>query len=161
LHHLTGRLRDGGCLPDETAVEVAATCRSYVDAGEVPVDGGSGDPKVSAISCTVCCPAAYIARACLTRFGVILSFGPPLRPRARAAASPSWVRSTIRSCSNSAIAASMWKNSRPPGVVVSIPWDSARSPTSRACRSSAKVLRLRTDRPSRSSLVMRVSPSRR
>src|SRR5664280_2005876 len=50
----------------------------------------------SAISCTVCWPASYIMRACLARFRVILNFQPPLRPRARAAASPSWVRSTIR-----------------------------------------------------------------
>ncbi len=64
-----------------------------------------------------------------------------------AAASPSTVRSTIRSCSNSAIAASMWKNNRPPGVVVSIPWDRTRSPTCRDCSSPTSALRLPTDRP--------------
>ncbi len=77
-------------------------------------------------------PASYMARAWAIFVAVILNFGPPFRPLARAAASPSWVRSTMRSCSNSAIAASMWKNSRPPGVVVSIPWDKARSPTPRS-----------------------------
>ena len=75
-----------------------------------------------------------------------MNFGPPFRPRARAAARPSWVRSTIRSCSNSAIAASMWKKSRPPGVVVSMPWDRARRPMPRAWRSSATCLRV-ADRP--------------
>lgn len=70
---------------------------------------GRETPKVSAISCTVCSFESYIARACEILVAVILNLGPPLRPRARAAARPSWVHSTIRSCSNSAIAASMWE----------------------------------------------------
>ncbi len=65
-------------------------------------------PKVSAICCTVYVFSSYIARACRAFVAVILNRPPPLRPRALAAARPSWVRSTMRSCSNSAIAASMW-----------------------------------------------------
>jgi hypothetical protein len=56
----------------------------------------------------------------------------------------------------------MWKNNRPPGVVVSMPCDSARSPTPRRSSSSATSLRFFTDLPSRSNFVTtRVSPSRR
>src|SRR6266545_8004713 len=43
---------------------------------------------------------------------------PPLRPRARAAANPALVRSWIRSRSNSASEAKIWKISLRPGVVV-------------------------------------------
>jgi hypothetical protein len=45
---------------------------------------------------------------------------PPMRPRARAAAKPAWVRSAISSRSNSAQAAKMPKASRPLAVAVSI-----------------------------------------
>ena len=55
-------------------------------------------PNVSAICCTVYDFASYMVRACFAFVGVILNRPPPLRPRARAAASPSCVRSTMRSC---------------------------------------------------------------
>src|ERR1700757_2131446 len=45
---------------------------------------------------------------------------PPVRPRARAAARPSRVPSTISSRWNSSIAPRTWKTRRPCGVVVSI-----------------------------------------
>ncbi len=45
---------------------------------------------------------------------------PPTRPRRRAAARPSRVRSAIRSRSNCAIEAKTWNTSRPAGVVVSM-----------------------------------------
>src|ERR1039457_2056862 len=63
-----------------------------------------------------------------------------LRPRARAAARPSWVPSTISSRWNSSIAASTWKTSRPCGVVVSIACLRTTRPTPRAARSSASAL---------------------
>jgi len=51
---------------------------------------------------------------------VILKGRPPLRPRARAEASPATVRSEISSRSNSARAAKMPKTSFPAAVVVSM-----------------------------------------
>jgi hypothetical protein len=52
--------------------------------------------------------------------GVILNGRPPLRPRARAEASPALVRSEMSSRSNSASAAKIPKTSLPAAVVVSI-----------------------------------------
>lgn len=53
----------------------------------------------------------------------------------------------------------MWKNSRPPEVVVSVPWEISRKPTPAASSCSAVSLRFFTDRLRRSSLVTtRVSP---
>src|SRR5512144_1529628 len=75
-----------------------------------------------------------MARARATWRGPSLGFWPPVRPRARAASRPSRVRSLIRARSNSAIAPRMWKNIRPTGVEVSMPW-------SRTTRSTA-VLQL-------------------
>ena len=63
-------------------------------------------------------PIAAIASRSLA--GVIFGLRPPLRPRARAEASPARVRSEIRSRSNSASDAKMPKTSLPAGVVVSI-----------------------------------------
>ena len=55
---------------------------------------------------------------------------PPVRPRARAAISPAWVRSLIRAASYSAINANMPKTSLPCEVVVStIPLVSDCTPT--------------------------------
>jgi hypothetical protein len=49
----------------------------------------------------VCSPDSYISRATAT-FSALITLGrPPRRPRARAAARPAWVRSRIRSRSNS------------------------------------------------------------
>jgi hypothetical protein len=57
-------------------------------------------------------------RACAIRVGVILHFGPPLRPRARTKASPSTVRSTTqrsrRACGRTA-ARPEWKVARSKG----------------------------------------------
>lgn len=51
--------------------------------------------------------------ASLNFAGVILYRTPPLRPRARAEAKPAWVRSTIKSRSNSAKAAKIPKTNLP------------------------------------------------
>ena len=61
---------------------------------------------------------------------------PPTRPRARAAARPSWVPETMSSRMNSARAAKTWKTSRPPGVVVSRFSCSEVNPMSRRRRSA-------------------------
>lgn len=69
---------------------------------------------------------------------VILYGRPPVRPRARADASPAVVRSEMSSRSNSASAAKIPKTSLPAAVVVSIaaPWPvRTLSPTPRAVRS--------------------------
>lgn len=60
----------------------------------------------------VCLRESYISRATASLAGVITVRLPPLRPRARAAARPAWVRSLIRSRSNSARAAKTWKATR-------------------------------------------------
>ncbi len=67
-----------------------------------------------------CSPLACMARAARSLSGVHTVGRPPVRPRARAAASPACVRSRMRSRSNSARAPKTWKISRPPGVEVSI-----------------------------------------
>src|SRR5437588_8619755 len=65
--------------------------------------------------------SANILRASAT-FPLVLSFlgRPPTRPLALAAANPAFVRSRMRSRSNSASAPIRWNISLPPGVVVSI-----------------------------------------
>ena len=64
-------------------------------------------PSALAIAATVYCLEAYISRASRILGSVIPTGRPPVRPRARAAASPALVRSQIRSRSNSAKAAKM------------------------------------------------------
>jgi hypothetical protein len=93
---------------------------------------------------------------------VVITVGrPPVRPRARAAASPAWVRSRIRSRSNSASAPNRWKTSLPPGVVVSRASATLRNPTPRSSRVVTVSIRWRRERPSRSSFhTTRVSPGR-
>jgi hypothetical protein len=68
-----------------------------------------------------------------------LSRRPPTRPRARAAASPSRVPSTMVSRSNSASPAMMRKNSRPIGVEVSMPCSSTMKSTWRASNQANRV----------------------
>lgn len=72
--------------------------------------------KTSAISWTLRSRLSYISRAWQIVARVIFDFALPRRPRALAAAGPAVVGSTMRPCSNSAMAASMWKNSFPPGA---------------------------------------------
>jgi hypothetical protein len=73
---------------------------------------------------------------CLIRLGHHWrSAGGPTR--ARAAASPAFVRSRIRERSNSASPEKIWKTSLPPGVVVSIGWVMHRSSTGPAHRKIA------------------------
>jgi hypothetical protein len=84
-------------------------------------------PSALAIAATVYCLEAYISRASRILGSVITAGRPPVRPRARAAASPALVRSRIRSRSNSARAAKMWNTSLPPGVVVSMVERTSRS----------------------------------
>src|SRR6266508_6539942 len=76
-------------------------------------------PSALAIAATVYCLEAYISRASRILGSVITAGRPPVRPRARAAASPALVRPRTRSRSNSASAAKMWNTSLPPEVVVS------------------------------------------
>ncbi len=74
--------------------------------------------------------ASYIRCALLTSSGVIFGLRPPRRPRARAAASPAWVRSRMRAASYSAIRANIPNTSAPCAVVVSTkPLLSDRTPT--------------------------------
>jgi len=97
-------------------------------------------------------PIAAWARRSLA--GVILGLRPPLRPRARADASPARVRSQINSRSNYASAAKIPKTSFPAGVVVSMaaPWPLRTfSPTPRAVRSWMVLTRWRRLCPRRSS----------
>lgn len=56
-------------------------------------------PQDWAISAMVNWRALYMRWALLIRAGVILGLRPPVRPRARAAMSPAWVRSLIRAAS--------------------------------------------------------------
>jgi hypothetical protein len=86
-------------------------------------------PSMAAIAVTVWAPEAYSCRAAASLAGVMTLGRPPMRPRARAAASPAVVRSRTRSRSNSARAANTWKTSLPPGVVVSIASCRERNPT--------------------------------
>ena len=89
---------------------------------------GRVTPNSWAMCSTVCARlpsgpfSSYISRASFTWRGPIFGFWPPVRPRARAAARPSRVRSDIRACLNSAIEPRIWKNIRPMAVVVSMPW---------------------------------------
>jgi hypothetical protein len=83
------------------------------------------------------------------RFGVLREprGRPPTRPRARAAVSPAWVRSQIRSRSSSANASNMWKMSFPRLVVVSrFSWRRLQ-PNPRYARSVTTSMRCRSDRP--------------
>ncbi len=90
------------------------------------------------------------------------SFGlPPIRPLARAAASPALVRSRMRSRSNSASAPMRWKISLPPGVVVSIFSVRLIKSTPRSLRRLSVSMRSLSERPSRSSFhTITVSPER-
>src|SRR5262245_48257015 len=85
-------------------------------------------------------PIAAIAKRNLA--GVIFGLRPPLRPRARAEASPARVRSEMRSRSNSASETKMPKTSLPAGVVVSIAPDQL-GPSDRHLGSQGHARRLR------------------
>jgi hypothetical protein len=88
----------------------------------VSVDGGAGDAELLGDLLDGVLAFAVVAgflihlpgELYLTRAQFRLC--PPVRPRARAAASPSIVRSDIRACSNSAIAPMIEKNSLPTAV---------------------------------------------
>jgi len=72
---------------------------------EVAIDGGpadaelGGDLRDGELVVALFVDWSYICRASSACLGRSLSFGPPTRPRARAAASPSRVRSDIKECS--------------------------------------------------------------
>src|SRR5450759_2440218 len=105
----------------------------------------------AAISAMVNWRASYMRWAFPISSGVILGFRPPLRPRARAAASPAGVRSRMRAASYSAIRANIPNTTAPCAVVVSTsPLLSDRTPTPRACRVVTMSMRSRRLRPSRS-----------
>jgi hypothetical protein len=107
----------------------------------VPVDSGAGDTElggdlrhgVAALAVWAGLVIHLLGDAAWR--GVSLGFCPPVRPRVRAAARPSMVRSDISACSNSAIAPRIWKNIRPTAVEVSIPWSSTTRSTPRSWRS--------------------------
>ena len=103
-----------------------------------------------AISSTVSSPASYM-RCAWSRWQLgELGGRPPVRPRARAEARPSRVPSTMASRSNSARAARNRKNSRPIGVVVSMP-----------CSSTMKSTPCSSNQADRSSRCWWLRPMRR
>jgi hypothetical protein len=108
-------------------------------------------PRTAPIFATVISFCSYIRRAALTWSGDSAGGRPPLRPRARAAASPALVRSRIRSRSNSASAAKTWNTSRPPEEVVSIVSCKERNPTPCSDKICSWSIRCRIERPNRSS----------
>jgi hypothetical protein len=75
-----------------------------------------------------------------------LWLAPPVRPLARATASPALVRSEIRARSNSAKASMIWLIRRPAGVVVSVASVRPLKPTPRAWRSSNRASRCESER---------------
>ena len=79
---------------------------------------------------------------------------PPLRPRKRAAASPSRVLAMISSRCSSASTESMPNIARPSAVEVSMPCSMTCRPTPRSRNSAPSVTRCRTDRPRRSKRVI-------
>ena len=92
--------------------------------------------------------------------GSVLDVAPPIRPSARAAASPAQVRSTINSRSISARAPITWKKKRPIGVLVSILSVRLLKLMPRLRKSSISETRFRILRPSLSSFhTISVSPS--
>lgn len=64
-------------------------------------------------------PLAFLARATVSTSSSTTDGRPPVRPCALAASSPARVRSLMSDRSNSAMAAMIWKNSRPSADVVS------------------------------------------
>ena len=106
-----------------------------------------------------------VAMANRSLAAVIFGLWPPLRPRARADASPARVRSEISERSKSASDANMPKISFPAGVVVSMAAPcpvSTLKPTPRSVRSCTVLIRCRRSRPRRSSFqITSVSPCRR
>jgi hypothetical protein len=82
---------------------------------QVAVDGRSGVAELcgdlrDGVTAFAALPfSSYITRARETWRGPSLGFCPPVRPRARAAARPSRVRSLIKACSNSAMDPRIWK----------------------------------------------------
>lgn len=136
---------------------------------QVPVDGGARD--VDDV-CDLLDGAFAGVLGVSDLFGVSLGRRPPVRPRAhrrthvrpraRAAASPSRVVATRRSRCSSASTESIPNIARPSAVVVSMPWSMTCRLTPRSRRSAPSVTRCRTERPRRSSrVVFSVSPSRR
>ena len=79
-------------------------------------------------------PDASIAFAALTLMAFNAGGRPPIRPRARLAASAVRVRSRRSSTSNCPRAAKMWRISRPVALVVSMFSCSDRRPMPRACQ---------------------------
>ncbi len=106
-------------------------------------------------------PDAINRPACAHCSGVSLGRRPPIRPCARAASSPAFVRSTISSRSISASGTHHMKEKNAPiGVLVSIASVRLRKLTPRSRNSSTRMTRCRILRPSRSSFqTTRVSPA--
>ncbi|CSZ26441.1 Uncharacterised protein [Shigella sonnei] len=105
-------------------------------------------------------PDAISRPACAHYSGESLGRRPPIRPYARAASSPAFVRSTISSRSISARAPITWKKKRPIGVLVSIESVRLRKLMPRSRNSSTSTTRCRILRPSRSSFqTTSVSPA--
>ena len=85
-----------------------------------------------------------------------------MRPLTRAAFNPAWVRSTIRSRSNSASELKIWNISFPPLVVVSMLSCKLLKKIFFLCKSFIVWIKCCNDRPRRSSFqTTKVSPSRR
>ena len=122
-----------------------------------PVDGLPGD-RIAVAEHGADLPDAVPVGAELARGLLLLGVSRCLRPPLRSlglvlAARPSMVRSTIRSCSNSANAARMVNSILPMADVVSMGWSRHWRLTPRCSSKPMTSMRLRTDRPIRSSLT--------
>src|SRR3954452_21931830 len=126
---------------------------------EVPIERRPGNPQGLADLPDGVRSSPARLRSCLTCWAVNTLGLPNSRPRARAACSPAWVRSLMRSRSNSASAPKTWKTSLPTLVVVSVCSWRERKPTPRFCSCLTVLMRWARERPSRSSRqTTRVSP---
>lgn len=106
-----------------------------------PVDRLAADAEEAGdLGGTVLPPSAYSWRAWLTWLAVSLGLRPLVLPRARAAARPSRVPSTMSSRWNSSRAPRKWNTRRPCGVVVSICCLRTTRPTPRPRRSFSERL---------------------
>ena len=114
-----------------------------------------------AISGTARCSWSLIRRTSSLWADVRAGGLPPIRPRLRADAKPSFVRSEILSLSNCAMDAKTWNVRRPAGVVVSMSSAKDRNPAPRSPMVSTISRRSLRDRARRSYLVtVTTSPSR-
>ncbi len=148
---------DTGLLPDNTLENAFVARDSY---NPRPIwDNFKG--LFRAISARGRCSTSRMRSTSVCCAGKRAGGRPPMRPRLRADANPSFVRSDIRSRSNCAIEAKTWKTRRPAGVVVSISSARDRNPAPRSAMASTMSRRSFRDLARRSYLdTTTISPSR-